>query len=163
MFSKTTSSKPNPAAKPVEKPMAMSVNASKSSVPSIISASLHVVGNLVSEGDIQIDGAVDGDIRTTIVTIGQSAEVKGEVVAESVTVHGRIEGTIRARTVILGKTARIDGDIYQETLAIEAGAHFEGQCRKLSKTAQTGVGSGPRAIDSADKLNGAEPRQLGPV
>ena len=46
-----------------------SMPASKSTVPSIISASLHVVGNLVSEGDIQIDGAVDGDIRTTIVTI----------------------------------------------------------------------------------------------
>lgn len=133
--------------------MAAPISASKSSVPSIISASLHVVGNLVSEGDIQIDGAVDGDIRTTIVTIGQSAEVKGEVVAESVTVHGRIEGTVRARTVILGKTARVDGDIYQETLAIEAGAHFEGNCRKLSK--QPAVAAGPRPVENVEKLNGA--------
>ena len=141
--------------------MASSLPSSKSTVPSIISSSLHVVGNLVSAGDIQIDGAVDGDIRTTIVTIGQSAEVKGEVVAESVTVHGRIEGTIRARTVILGKTARVDGDIYQETLAIEAGAHFEGQCRKLSKAAQQAA-AGPRVIDGADKsLNGSgEPRPM---
>jgi cytoskeletal protein CcmA (bactofilin family) len=140
----------------MEKPMA-SPSSSKSTVPSIISASLHVVGNLVSEGDIQIDGAVDGDIRTTIVTIGQSAEVKGEVVAESVTVHGRVEGTIRARTVILGKTARIDGDIYQETLAIEAGAHFEGQCRKLSKQ-QPAVATGPRPVENVEKLNGSADR-----
>ncbi len=161
MFSKTTSSKPQPAPKSMEKPMASSASPNKSTVPSIISSSLHVVGNLVSEGDIQIDGAVDGDIRTTIVTIGQSAEVKGEVVAESVTVHGRIEGTIRARTVILGKTARIDGDIFQETLAIEAGAHFEGNCRKLSKAGQPAAASGPRPVE-AEKLNGAagEPRPM---
>jgi cytoskeletal protein CcmA (bactofilin family) len=131
-----------------------SMPASKSTVPSIISASLHVVGNLVSEGDIQIDGAVDGDIRTTIVTIGQSAEVKGEVVAESVTVHGKIEGTIRARTVILGKSARVDGDIFQETLAIEAGAHFEGNCRKLTKP-QAAVATGPRPVENVEKLNGS--------
>ncbi|MDF3073068.1 MAG: hypothetical protein K0S54_735 [Alphaproteobacteria bacterium] len=153
MFSKPSNSKTQPSPKPTEKPMA-SMPASKSTVPSIISASLHVVGNLVSEGDIQIDGAVDGDIRTTIVTIGNSAEVKGEVVAESVTVHGRVEGTIRARTVILGKTARIDGDIYQETLAIEAGAHFEGNCRKLTKQ-QPAVATGPRPVDNVEKLNGS--------
>ena len=134
--------------------MAVPMNAPKSGVPSIISASLHVVGNLVSEGDIQIDGAVDGDIRTTIVTVGQSAEVKGEIVAESVTIHGRVEGTVRARTVILGKSARVEGDIYQETLAVEAGAHFEGNCRKLTKVQPAAVG--PRPVDT-------EPRQVASV
>jgi cytoskeletal protein CcmA (bactofilin family) len=127
------------------------MNMPKSGVPSIISASLHVVGNLESEGDIQIDGAVDGDIRTTIVTVGQSAEVKGEIVAESVTIHGRVEGTVRARTVILGKNARVEGDIYQETLAVEAGAHFEGNCRKLSKAQPAAVQSapvGPRPVEA---------------
>lgn len=137
--------------------MAAPVIPPKSGVPSIISASLHVVGNLVSEGDIQIDGAVDGDIRTTIVTIGQSAEVKGEVVAESVTVHGKVEGTIRARTVILGKTARVDGDIFQDTLAVEAGAHFEGNCRKLAKAQQQPAG--PRPVEMAAKpVEGTAPR-----
>jgi cytoskeletal protein CcmA (bactofilin family) len=160
MFSKPSNKTPV-SGKPTEKPMA-SAPSSKSTVPSIISASLHVVGNLVSEGDIQIDGAVDGDIRTTIVTIGNSAEVKGEVVAESVTVHGRVEGTIRARTVILGKTARIDGDIYQETLAIEAGAHFEGNCRKLSKQ-QPAVATGPRPVDNIEKLNGSGGEQRAAV
>ncbi len=126
--------------------MAAPMATPKSTVPSIISSSLHVVGNLVSEGDIQIDGAVDGDIRTAIVTVGQSAEVKGEIVAESATIHGKVEGTIRARTVILGKTARVDGDIYQETLAVEAGAHFEGNCRKLAKAQP--VATGLRPVES---------------
>lgn len=112
----------------------------KPGVPSIISASLHVVGNLVSEGDIQIDGQVDGDIKTSIVTIGQSAEVKGEILAESVTVNGKVYGTIRARTVLMGKTAHVEGDVYHETLAIEAGAYFEGAVRKLSKFQQQQAG-----------------------
>ena len=137
--------------------MAIPMAAPKSGVPSIISASLHVVGNLVSEGDIQIDGAVDGDIRTTIVTVGQSAEVKGEIVAESVTIHGKVEGTIRACTVILGKSARVEGDIYQETLAVEAGAHFEGNCRKLAKV-QAAIG--PRPVDAMTKPIDGEQRHV---
>lgn len=133
--------------------MASASMSNKAIVPSIISHSLHVVGNLVSEGDIQIDGAVDGDVRTTVVTIGQTAEVKGEVVAESVTVHGRVEGTIRARTVVIGKTARVDGDVYQEMISIEAGAHFEGAVRKLAKVVQAAP-AGPRVVDG----NVIEPR-----
>ncbi len=103
----------------------------KSSPPSIISADLKIVGDLSSDGEIQIDGAVDGDIRTKSLLVGETAHIKGEIVADSVFVHGSINGLIKSRSVNLAKTAHVVGDILHEDLAIEAGAFLEGHCKRM--------------------------------
>ena len=100
------------------------------SAPSIISADLLVQGALVSQGDMQIDGTVEGDIRSVTLMVGNGAIIKGEIVAEEVVVRGRIEGRIRARRVQLDASAVVIGDILQEQLTVAAGATFEGTCRK---------------------------------
>ncbi len=98
-------------------------------VPSIISTDLVVHGNLVATGDIQIDGTVEGDIRSQSLTIGEKASVNGEVVAEDIVIRGRVIGTIRGRRVQLASTCHVEGDILHEALAVETGAFFEGNCR----------------------------------
>jgi cytoskeletal protein CcmA (bactofilin family) len=103
----------------------------KSTPPSIISADLRVVGDLSSEGEIQVDGAVDGDIRTKSLLVGETAHIRGEIVADSVRVHGTINGQIKSRSVTLAKTAHVVGDILHEDLAIETGAFLEGHCKRL--------------------------------
>src|SRR3546814_6313312 len=45
-------------------------------VPSIISADLRITGNLKSDGDIQVDGHVEGDIDSATLTVGEGAHVK---------------------------------------------------------------------------------------
>lgn len=94
---------------------------------SLISADLSVTGDLVSPGDLQIDGFVEGDIRCQSLTIGPSASVTGNVVAEDVLIRGTLNGGIEARSVTLGKTAQVTGDILHETIAIEAGAVLDGR------------------------------------
>ncbi len=116
---------PSMPAQPVKKPGGRSA-------PSIISADLLVQGALISQGDMQIDGSVEGDIRSVTLMIGNSATIKGEIVAEEVVVRGRVEGRIRARRVQLDATAVVIGDILQEQLTVAAGATFEGTCRKSS-------------------------------
>lgn len=109
------------------------------SAPSIISDDLVVIGTLTSTGDIQIDGRVDGDIRSGSVTIGEKANFEGEIVAEEVTIRGRVQGVVRARKVQLSSTCHMEGTILHEVLAVEVGAFFEGSCRHsadpLSETA----------------------------
>lgn len=100
------------------------------STPSIISADLLVQGTLTSQGDMQIDGTVEGDIRSITLMIGNGATVKGEIVAEEIVVRGRVEGRIRARRVQLDASAVVVGDILQEQLTVAAGATFEGTCRR---------------------------------
>jgi cytoskeletal protein CcmA (bactofilin family) len=99
------------------------------SAPSIISADLVVTGTLVSTGDIQIDGRVEGDVRSVGLVIGDKAEIHGEVFAEDVTVRGKVVGRIHARKVLLAATSHVSGDILHEAFAVESGAFFEGNCR----------------------------------
>ena len=99
------------------------------SAPSIISADMIMQGTLSSAGDIQIDGRVEGDVRSVGLVIGDKAEIHGEVFAEDVTVRGKVVGRICARKVLLAATSHVEGDILHEALAVENGAFFEGNCR----------------------------------
>jgi cytoskeletal protein CcmA (bactofilin family) len=100
-------------------------------VPSIIGPEMTITGNIKSDGEIQIEGMVRGDITARAVTIGENASVYGEVAVDTVRLHGTIQGRIKAREVVLLKTARMAGDVYHESLAIEAGAQLEGLCQRL--------------------------------
>ena len=105
--------------------------APKSSPPSIISADLKIIGDMNSEGEIQIDGTIDGDIRTKVLLVSKTAMIKGEIVAEKVYVHGSINGQVKAREVNLAKTAHVVGDVLHVDLSIETGAVLEGHCKRL--------------------------------
>ena len=105
--------------------------ARKPSPPSIISADLKIVGDLSCEGEIQVDGSIDGDIRTQSLLVGETAQIKGEIVAETVNIHGNVNGQIKSRCVNLAKTAHVVGDILHENLTIETGAFLEGRCNRM--------------------------------
>lgn len=98
--------------------------------PSILSSDLMIKGNLKTTGDLQIEGMVDGDIRAHLLTVGEGATVKGEIVADDVVVNGRVIGRVRGLKVRLTSTARVEGDIIHKTIAIESGAHFEGTVQR---------------------------------
>jgi len=98
--------------------------------PSLISGDLKVTGNLETTGDIQIEGEIDGDVRAHLLTIGESAVLRGEVVADDIVVNGRVIGRIRGLKVRLTASARVEGDVIHKTIAIESGAHFEGSVRR---------------------------------
>jgi len=129
-------------------------------VPSIISSDLAVTGDLVSAGEIQIDGTVEGDIRCKALVIGVNGEVTGEIDADSVRLHGRVTGQLRAKTVFLAATARMVGDIAHESLAIEPGAFMEGHCRRMpdpAKLSEIGEGADtPVAMIDTDATQAGE-------
>ncbi|MFK7876765.1 MAG: polymer-forming cytoskeletal protein [Paracoccaceae bacterium] len=97
---------------------------------SALSSDLHITGNVKTTGDINVEGTVEGDIRAHLLTIGESATIKGEVVADDVVINGRIVGCVRGLKVRLTSTARVEGDIIHKTIAIESGAHFEGSVQR---------------------------------
>lgn len=130
----------------------------KPSAPSIISLDCRIKGDLHSDGEIQIDGYVEGDIRTKSLLVGQSAQVKGEVIAESVRVHGNVTGQIKAKHVNLAKSAHVVGDILHEDLSIDTGAFLEGHCKRVE--------FGPAEATKASGLvvkEMAQPKEVAPV
>lgn len=96
-------------------------------IPSIIGTSMKVSGDLDSEGAVQIEGTIHGDVRCAEVTVGRTANVLGNIEAEVANIHGTVNGEIRARSVIMSSTARVTGDVIHEELTIDAGAYIEGQ------------------------------------
>ncbi|WP_028878678.1 bactofilin family protein [Terasakiella pusilla] len=123
MFSKGNKNKANTSP---------AVAAKKRVPPSIISEDLTVTGNLVSEGEIQIDGTVKGDINSKDLLVGETALIEGQIVAESIRVHGKVVGQIKALNVSLAKSANVVGDILHDNLSIETGAFLEGHCKRLA-------------------------------
>lgn len=97
---------------------------------SALSSDLTITGNLVTTGDIQIEGKIKGDIRAHLLTVGEGATVEGEIIADDVVVNGRIIGRVRGLKVRLTSSARVEGDIIHKTIAIESGAHFEGSVQR---------------------------------
>ena len=141
MFSKSRINEPGPKAE-VEKPKTPETPMTKPSMDftstapkgkasaSVLSSDLTVVGNLRTTGDIQVEGTVEGDIRAHLLTVGESATIRGEIVADDIVVNGRVIGRVRGLKVRLTSTARVEGDIIHKTIAIESGAHFEGSVQR---------------------------------
>jgi cytoskeletal protein CcmA (bactofilin family) len=105
----------------------------KPQVPSIISANLKIVGNLVSDGDVQVDGRIEGDVHSRSLTVSENASIHGEVEAETVRIHGAVYGQIKAANVALGPTAKVVGDVIHTNLVIESGAFLEGNCKRFAE------------------------------
>ncbi len=98
--------------------------------PSLLSNDLTIGGNVSTNGNIQIEGTIEGDVRAHLVTVGETATIKGEIAADDVVVNGRVIGRLRGLKVRLTATARVEGDIVHKTIAIESGAHFEGTVQR---------------------------------
>lgn len=98
--------------------------------PSIISEDVRLTGSLVSQGEVQLDGRIDGDVRVNHLVIGNTGCVEGSVVAESVIVKGKIIGSLNASKVVIERSAQVHGDVYQDTLSIDAGAIIEGNLKQ---------------------------------
>lgn len=122
---------------------------------SILSTDLHIKGNIKTSGDIQIEGEILGDVRAHLLTVGESAKIKGEVMADDVVVNGHVAGTVRGLKVRLTATARVEGDIIHKTIAIESGAHFEGSVRREDDPLSTSV---PKVAPAAAKQIQTKPQ-----
>ena len=95
---------------------------------SLVGDGLRVEGNIASEGDLLVEGEIQGDVAVRKVTVGPGGHVEGKVTAEEIMVHGRLTGGLAGKTVTLCKTSLVDGDVEYEHLSIESGAEFEGRC-----------------------------------
>jgi cytoskeletal protein CcmA (bactofilin family) len=120
--------------------------------PSTLSSDLMLKGDLKSTGDIQIEGEIEGNIQAHLLTVGEGATVRGEVVADDIVVNGRVIGRVRGLKVRLTSTARVEGDIIHKTIAIESGAHFEGAVqRQDDPLGGTKAVAGPKAAQPLPK------------
>ena len=109
------------------------LNGQKAGPPSIVSVNLNVKGDLKSEGEIQIDGTVDGNVTALSITIGENGSVNGEIISGKILIRGKVKGEIHSQEVQLSKSAHVIGDIHHDSLGIESGAYVEGLCKRSKR------------------------------
>jgi cytoskeletal protein CcmA (bactofilin family) len=99
-----------------------------------IGSDVTIVGKVVGQGIVTIFGRIEGELRASAVTIGEGAEIQGNIVAQELTVGGYVKGTIHAERVKLIGTAKVEGDIFHRSLSIDENAMFEGSSRREEDT-----------------------------
>jgi cytoskeletal protein CcmA (bactofilin family) len=108
----------------------------------LISTGTEIIGDIISSGDIRIDGSLKGNLNTKgKVVIGTTGKVSGEVICKNSEVSGTVEGKIAVSQLLnLKASSKIFGDIATSKLSIEPGAKFTGSC-KMSDTDENGGSS----------------------
>jgi cytoskeletal protein CcmA (bactofilin family) len=100
----------------------------------LIIAGTKLLGDLVTDNNIYIEGEIHGNIACKgKVTIGVAGRVKGNLNCLTCEIHGKIDGEIKVDDLLtLKETSRIHGSIETLKLKIDEGSFFEGSCKMSS-------------------------------
>jgi cytoskeletal protein CcmA (bactofilin family) len=96
---------------------------------STIGGDLTITGNVMSKGEIHLDGHVQGDVHCVALILGEDSNIEGNVTADDVVIRGRLIGSVQALRVTLQSTSHVEGDLTHQSLAMEEGAYFDGKSR----------------------------------
>ena len=103
-----------------------------------------IVGQVQSEGNIRIDGKLDGSLKSKgKLVVGASGIITGDVSCSNANVEGKIDGKLEvADMLVLKQTAVIEGDIYTKKLVVEEGAVFNGKINMGAKIQKAVIDNG---------------------
>lgn len=122
------------AKKPGEMPAAPRGNGGEASM-SIIGPGMRIVGDLITDGTVRIEGEIRGTIRATkAVVVGREGLVEGDIFTQDAVIGGRIRGSVVAESRLeLQATCDIEGVVHARAqhLHLEEGARFNGQVQML--------------------------------
>lgn len=96
----------------------------------LIGAGTIIVGDIKVNGDMRIDGSVNGKIHGKgKLVIGSSGVIEGEIHCQNADISGMIKGQVHVgELLVLKSSAKIIGDIHTQKISIEPGALFTGNC-----------------------------------
>jgi cytoskeletal protein CcmA (bactofilin family) len=96
----------------------------------VIGDGTKIIGDLKSNGDLRIDGVVEGNITTQAkCVLGASGKIIGNIQSKSCDLSGTVNGNVLVNELLLIKsTGKINGDIRTAKLVVENGGEFNGAC-----------------------------------
>lgn len=121
----------------------------------IIGASIKVKGNFVGQGNIVIEGHLEGSIRTEAdLFVGEKARIVANIEASQATINGEVKGNLKIHDYLaIGSAAKIFGDITYSEISIEKGGVINGQLLKMSVAEKNSKG---KIANSESENNAAE-------
>ncbi|SFE28360.1 bactofilin family protein [Thermophagus xiamenensis] len=108
----------------------------ESKLPNIIGPGTKIIGDIETNGDIRIDGQIEGNIKSKgKVVVGSNGMIKGEVFCGNAELAGSLNGKINVTELLsLKASSKVSGDIKTGKLNIEPGAIFSGTCNMGNQT-----------------------------
>ena len=96
----------------------------------IISEGTFIKGDITANGDIRIDGELNGNINAKgRLVIGPKGKVEGEINCNNIEVSGHLKGKINVSELLTMKSSsRIYGEVVAGKLSVEPGSLFTGSC-----------------------------------
>jgi cytoskeletal protein CcmA (bactofilin family) len=122
---------------------------------SFIGAEVTVTGDLATPGRLHLDGKVLGDLACGALVLGESGEVRGNIVAAEARLAGLVDGGVEAGDLALAASARVTGDVLYETLSVAGGAEIDGRFKR-----RKGAGDGSAPARAAAAAPPAAPTPL---
>src|SRR5256885_15478167 len=102
----------------------------------VLSSDVEIKGSIKFQKELLIDGKVEGEINSDgVLTIGENADIRGEIKTKSITVFGKVQGNITvAERCELKSRCTLQGDLKAARLVIEEGATFIGKSEVITGT-----------------------------
>lgn len=100
-----------------------------------ISEGTVVKGDMSSQGDIRVDGCVEGKLFSKgRIVVGETAVLSGSLLCANVDFWGKMEGDIYVKDVLTLKgTAVVNGNIHVRKFQVEMGAQINGTCKMITE------------------------------
>lgn len=116
--------------------MAKTYNELDSKVINLIAKGTKITGDIISDGDIRIDGELKGNLSCKgRLVVGDSGMIQGEIKCSTSEISGEVNGKLTiAELLSLKASSKVIGDIIIGKLSIEPGAVFAGTCKMGGET-----------------------------
>ncbi len=124
-----------------------------SSSQNIVSSGTRIIGDISSEGDLRIDGTVEGNLKTPgKIVVGKSGIIKGTLKGTDAYFEGKFSGKLAlSGTLTLKSSAHIEGEVVLGKLEVEPGATFNVTCVMKGSVKQFNQGEQEKPKPTAEK------------
>ena len=130
--------------------------ATATSAASIIIPGTVIQGDIRCEGNILINGELEGSIYSqSEVVVGKTGRVRGEIQSQKLLVSGEFTGNFTGEVIDIMPYGKVYGDVKVNNIVIEPNAIFEGETKIVSGRITPGGGY------EAEDVHISEPKKIG--
>jgi len=100
-----------------------------SEAASVLGRGARVRGRVSGDGDLQVEGQIEGDVTLSgELSIDEAGSITGDVDAAAVTIAGVLQGNVASRgAVTIRAGAKVEGNMGGAEVSLEEGASFVGR------------------------------------